>query len=192
MATQPGRTNEMAAEAHPARLPYLHSRPSVGHIARMLKMETGQAMEMVDDLIREYAAAEIHGHADMPVGKVMQRDVATLDVSNSALDAATMMIQKGVGYVLVTYKGKPYGMVTEKDILCEMAVFGKALAGLSLEVISSRPLVRVSPRETVRDVVDLMEKNSIKSIPVVRNGTVLGMVVAGDIVRLLSSAKRQE
>ncbi len=123
----------------------------------------------------------------MSIKHVMKKDVASLDCSKTALDAVDLMIKKGVGCVVVTAQGKPFGMVTERDILCQMTTFDKLLADHSLEVIASRPLIYVSPVETVGNVADLMMKNSIRRIPVVEDGKLVGMVVVKDLAMLLSS-----
>src|SRR5574337_790208 len=159
MTTQLDSSNEMLAKIRFIDSLYLYSDLSVEHIAKTLKMDVAQVQKIVDNLIRKDTLEVIYEQADTPVEQIMRRDVAILDVSKSALDAATMMIKKGVGCVVVTAGDKPYGMVTERDILCEMTVFDKKLADLSLEVIASRPLVQVSPLETVRDVADLMVEN---------------------------------
>ncbi len=128
--------------------------------------------------------------ANMPIEHIMKRDVACLDCSKTALDAVDLMIEKGTGYVVVTSQGRPFGMVTERDILCEMVAFDTRLAQLSLEVIASRPLICVSPLETVNNVADLMMKNSIRRVPIVKDDKIIGMVVVKDLAMLLSSIKR--
>lgn len=127
--------------------------------------------------------------ASVPVGKIMKKDVATLDCSKTALDAAALMIEKGTGCIVVTLQGRPFGMVTEKDILCEIVFSGRVPGEISVGVIASRPLINVSPEEPVGSVADLMTRNSIRRVPVVEGGKIVGMVGAKDLARLMSSAR---
>ncbi len=190
MTTLLEKSNDLHAKVKLIDSMYLYSDLSVERIAKKVRMDIVDVQKIIDNLIRKDALEVIYEEGNIPVGQIMRKDVASLDVSNSALDAATLMIQKGVGCIVVTAKGKPFGMVTERDILCELTVFDKRLAELSLGVIASRPLVYASPLDTVENVADIMMKNSIRRIPVVQDGKLVGMVVARDLAMLLSSTKR--
>ncbi|MGI0045601.1 MAG: CBS domain-containing protein [Nitrosotalea sp.] len=168
----------------------LYSDLSVETIAQTADMDVKYVQKIIDNLIRKDAVEALYEQSNMSIEHVMKKDVASLDCSKTALDAATLMIEKGVGCVVVTVQGRPFGMITERDILCQMIVFDKRLADISLEVIASRPLIRVSPIETVGKVADLMMKNSIRRVPVVEDDNLVGMVVVKDLAMLLSSTKR--
>ncbi|MGI0086425.1 MAG: CBS domain-containing protein [Nitrosotalea sp.] len=169
---------------------YLYSDLSVETIAKTVDMDVKEVQKIIDNLIRKDAVEALYEQSNVSIEHVMKKDVASLDCSKTALDAATLMIEKGVGCVVVTAQGKPFGMVTERDILCEMTFSDKMPADLSLEVIASRPLIHVSPVETVGNVADLMMKNNIRRVPVVEDGKLVGMVVVKDLAMLLSSTKR--
>lgn len=190
MTAMIGNSNELHAKAKFIDSLYLYSDPSVERIAKTVGIDVVDVKKIIDNLVRKDAPEVIYGEGSIPVGQIMRKDVTSLDVSNSALDAATLMIQKGVGCIVVTAKGRPFGMVTERDILCEAVVYDKRLAELSLVVIASRPLVYASPLDTVEQVANIMMKNSIRRIPVVQDGKLVGMVVARDLAMLLSSTKR--
>ena len=169
---------------------YLYSDLSVEHIAKTVKMNVKEVQRIIDNLIKKDALEALYEQANMPVERIMKKGVASLDCSKTALDAANLMIEKGAGCVVITSQERPFGMVTERDILCEMTVFDKRLAELSLEIIASRPLICVPPVETVGNVADLMMKNSIRRIPVVIDDRLVGIVVVKDLAMLLSSTKR--
>ncbi|MGI0101802.1 MAG: CBS domain-containing protein [Nitrosotalea sp.] len=169
---------------------YLYSDLSVETMAQTIDMDVKYVQKIIDNLIRKDAVDALYEQSNMSIEHVMKRYVASLDCSKTALDAATLMIEKGVGCVVVTAQGRPFGMITERDILCQMIVFDKRLADLSLEVIASRPLIYVSLVETVGNVADLMMKNNIRRVLVVEDGKLVGMVVVKDLAMLLSSTKR--
>ncbi|NHI04540.1 hypothetical protein DYY67_2208 [Candidatus Nitrosotalea sp. TS] len=169
---------------------YLYSDLSVERIAKAVKMNVKEVQQIIDNLIKKDALEIMHEQANMPVERIMKKDVASLDCSKTALDAANLMIEKGAGCVVITSQGRPFGMITERDILCEMTVFDKRLAQLSLEIIASRPLICVPPVETVSNVADLMMKNSIRRVPVVEDSKLVGIVVVKDLAMLLSSTRR--
>jgi CBS domain-containing protein len=168
---------------------YLYSDLLVETIAQTVDMDVREVQKIIDNLIRKDALEALSEQSNMSIEHVMKKDVASLDCSKTALDAVDLMIKKGVGCVVVTSQGKPFGMVTERDILCEMTTFDKLLADLSLEVIASRPLIYASPVETVANVADLMMKNNIRRIPVVEDGKIVGIVVVKDLAMILYSKR---
>ncbi|MDE1862220.1 MAG: CBS domain-containing protein [Thaumarchaeota archaeon] len=169
---------------------YLYSDLSPEQIATRVGMESGEVMRIIDGLVRKDAIKAIIEKEDAPVREIMRGCVAILDASKTALDAANLMIEKGTGCVVVTSQGKPFGMVTEKDLLCESAVFDRKLGRLKLGVIASRPLVHTSPLETIGTVADMMLKHGIRRVPVMDEGLLVGLVDARDIAMMLSSASR--
>ncbi|SRR5579875_15276 len=169
---------------------YLYSDLPVERIAQTVKMDIMEVRRIIDGVIRKNAIDAIYEQTAIPVTQIMEGDVAILDHAKTALDATNLMIQKGVGYVVVTEHGEPFGIVTERDILCETSVFDKRLGELSLRVIASRPIIYTSPQDTVTDVADLMMKHDIRRIPVVEDAKIIGIVVARDLALLMSSAKR--
>ena len=168
---------------------YLYSDFPVELIAKTVKMNVKEVQQIIDNLTRKDALEALYEQANIPAEQIMKKDVAILDYSKTALDAVDLMIKKGTGCIVITSQGRPFGMVTERDILCETTVFNKLLAQLSLKVIASRPLLYVSPTETVGNIADLMMNNNIRRVPVVNDDNLVGIVVAKDIAMLLSSKR---
>lgn len=169
---------------------YLYSDLSVEHMAKAVGMNVNEVQQIIDNLIKQDALEALYKQANMSVKQIMKKNITSLDYSKTALDAATLMIEKGTGYVVITAQDKPFGMVTERDILCEMTFCDMPPAQISLKVIASRPLIYASPVETVENVADLMMKNSIRRIPIIEDNKLVGIVVARDLAMLLSSTKR--
>ncbi len=192
MTVQQENSNEGYRRIDPIDSLFSRSDLSVEHTAKRVKVDDNDIRKIIDDLVKKDAREDTYEQSNIQVGQIMKRGVVTLDCSKTALDAASMMIEKGVGCVVVTMQGKPFGMVTERDILCEMIFSGRMLADVSLEVIASRPLVYVSPVETIENVVDLMMRNSIRRVLVVENDNLVGLVAVKDLAMLLSSTKRPD
>ena len=47
----------------------------------------------------------------------------------------------------------------------------------------SSPLITVSPEKTIRDIAEIMKKKKINKLPVKKNGKIIGMITAIDIVK---------
>ena len=169
---------------------YLYSDLSVEHMAKTVGMNVKEVQQIIDNLIKKDALKALYEQANMPIKQIMKKNITNLDYSKTAFDAASLMIEKGTGYVVITAQDKPFGMVTERDILCEMTFCNMPPAEISLKVIASRPLIYASPEETVENVADLMMKNSIRRIPIIEDNKLAGIVVARDLAMLVSSTKR--
>ena len=52
----------------------------------------------------------------------MRKDAATIDFETSAAEASKMMMDKGVGYLIVLERrrGTPTGIVTERDLVLKV------------------------------------------------------------------------
>lgn len=122
-----------------------------------------------------------HLHKTTLIQDVMQKDVACLDKHKTVLDAATLMVDKGVGSIVVLDDNKPAGMVTKRDILCEIAGLEKLFEKLLVGVIASRPLVSTTPDETISNAANSMLKNNIRRLVVLKNGKMDGIVTLKDI-----------
>ena len=169
---------------------YLYSDLSVETIAKTVNMHVNEVQKIIQSLIKKYALEPLYEQNNIPVKHIMKKDVASLDCAKSAFDAATLMIKKGVGGVVVTVQERPFGMITTQDILCQMIGSSKMLEDLFLETIASRPLIYVHPQKTVEDIVDLMIKNNIRRVPVVEDDILVGIVTAKDLAKLPSATKK--
>jgi len=47
----------------------------------------------------------------------MEKNIATVDVGASAVEVSKLMLEKGVGYLIVLEKDQSIGIVTEQDLV---------------------------------------------------------------------------
>ena len=57
----------------------------------------------------------------MDIGALVTRSVLTIKESDSLRDAATWMMERGVGSAVVVTDGKPTGIITDRDALKAIA-----------------------------------------------------------------------
>jgi len=121
------------------------------------------------------------------VADVMIREVKMVDVQDSVLDAAGIMNQYEIGCVIVTDKGKPAGILTERDILSRVVFEGKYPAETEIEEVMSSPLVSVSTRVGVTRAIRIMLKKGIKKLVVMSSGRLKGILSLTDLIPLLET-----
>ncbi|MBT7934459.1 MAG: CBS domain-containing protein [Thiotrichales bacterium] len=113
---------------------------------------------------------------------IMNENIVITKKTNWVQEVAEKMNTLNVSYVIIIDKTKPIGIVTEKDFATKIISKGRPLFTEIHEIMSS-PLITVSPEKTIRDIAEIMKKKKINKLPVKKNGKIIGMITAIDIVK---------
>lgn len=99
------------------------------------------------------------------------------------LEAVRFMCDNKIGSLLVQDKsGKTIGIITERDVFREI---NRNLEGFGEVVVSdimTTDLICGLPEDEVDYVMQVMTKNKIRHLPVVKDKKVVGLISIGDIV----------
>lgn len=106
-------------------------------------------------------------------------------------DAIELMAEKHVGALVVVKDGGLVGVVSERDYARKVILQGKSSKQTPVSAIMSSPAIFLAPEQTVEDAMRIMTDNRIRHLPVVENGTILGVLSIGDLVRWMISAQQQ-
>jgi CBS domain-containing protein len=110
-----------------------------------------------------------------------------IESSPSALDATKLMIKNKVGAVVVTKGGRPFGIVTERDILKKVATSNKPARDIHVKGIMSSPLITIKAIDSIETSAAVMSKNKIKRLVVLeQDGSLAGVLSITDIARKLA------
>lgn len=142
--------------------------------------------ETSDESMRKTTLESLLGQ-NVTMGSIVKRNVVSLDHTQTAYDAALLMIKKGVGCIIVTAYDKPFGMITERDIVCTVAGLNIPLRALLLSYLASRPLICAKSCQTIEEASAIMKKYRIRRLPVVDGDMIVGLVTARDLAMCLSS-----
>jgi len=116
------------------------------------------------------------------VSNIMENQVISIDSSMSAKDAAKMMSDSGVGCLVVTQENIPVGILTERDFVTRV-VFLSGSSSVPVRDVMSSPLIAISPKETIRNLADIMKEKKIHKVPVIDGKKLVGIVTATDLIR---------
>jgi CBS domain-containing protein len=119
-------------------------------------------------------------------------EVLEVDADASVFEAVQLMVEKNVGSLLVTEKGDITGIVTERDYLRRVALEGRTDRETPVREIMSSPLIVASPETTIDECMALMTDRRIRHVPVVDEGSVVGVVSIGDLVKFKSKLQTFE
>ena len=146
----------------------------------------------------------------MQAKDIMTRNVTTVTPSANVREAAKLMASKRLsGLPVVTSEGRPVGMLTASDLLHRVETgtekrsswftsffsnpddmarqYAKA-HGLKAHEVMSRHVISVRDDSDISEVADVLDRNRLKRVPVVRDGTLVGVISRTDLVRVLSEA----
>jgi CBS domain-containing protein len=101
----------------------------------------------------------------------------TIDGGLSLADAAAVMCAEGISTMIVTRDGAPVGALSRGDVLVNlMKDPGKAATDLPVSEAMSPKLVAISPEDRVDGALERMMAGGIRSIPVIEDERILGVL----------------
>ena len=123
-------------------------------------------------------------HDNTTVAGIMQKVALEADVRDTVLEAAVNMTKKSVSSVVVTKNSRVIGIVTERDMTRRVVAKGIDPSKVKISKIMSKKLVLVKPDVTLDEAVETMKKKDIRHLPVVLEGTMLGILTAQDLMKI--------
>jgi predicted transcriptional regulator len=138
------------------------------------------------DLLKKY-------RPDGGINGALEKAV-TIEADERVVHLRRRMLDDNITRFIVSENEKYTGIVTETDVAIAMREFREAVEGnhqdhrirnLLVRDIMSAPLVSVEKTASVADVVNLMLKKNISSVPVMDNGKLAGIVTRESLVNAL-------
>ena len=111
----------------------------------------------------------------------MQKNISTISIEESAVDASKTMLKDKVGYIITLDKGRPVGIVTERDLVLKIMAVDKNPKAVKVSECMSYPLISIDPDESIEEAVEIMKKHGFRRLPVVKNGIIYGVFTARDL-----------
>jgi len=121
----------------------------------------------------------------------VKTDPLMIDANESVLKAAQMMRERRAGNVLVSIKGEPKGILTERDILYRIAADDLLSSSIPVRKIMTAPMISIEADRPLSEGVQLMAKHRIRTVFVTDHGRPLGLLnmraIVGDQFRVAKS-----
>jgi CBS domain-containing protein len=119
--------------------------------------------------------------------------VVSVRPTDSIADVTRVLAANKIGAVLVLDNAQQIlGIVSERDIIREMAEHGAAALRLSAAQVMTQHLQTASPRTTVDQAMSLMTEGRFRHLPVIDCGKLVGIVSIGDVVNARLSDQAYE
>ena len=120
----------------------------------------------------------------MDIKDVMVKEIITVNPTTKIRDAVELMNKNQIGCLVVTRKGKPVGIMTERDVLKKIVCRCKNPEQTRVSEIMSKPLIVGSIDMDWLEAVKLMLDRNIKKLPILDDERLVGLVTLTDIARM--------
>ena len=119
----------------------------------------------------------------MEAREIMTRDVVTISGSATVAEAVKLMKDNRLRALIVERRSDadPYGIVTETDIVYQVAAFGHDPKQMRVYEIMTKPCITVNPDLGVEYVARLFASTRLRRAPVVK-GELMGIISISDIL----------
>jgi len=119
----------------------------------------------------------------MKVRALMTTEPVTVEPGATLGEVGTLMKQEDCGSIPVVEGGRLVGIVTDRDIVIRGVAAGTDPKTQRVSTVMSADPVTVGPDDDVSEAEQIMADRQIRRLPVVENGSLVGIIVTAQIAR---------
>jgi len=110
--------------------------------------------------------------------------VVTVMPQQTVAAVVQLLTANRIGAVpVVDEQARVIGIISERDIIRGIAEYADASLALPVEQLMTREVKTCLPENRLVDLMQIMTVQRIRHLPVVKNGTLCGIVSIGDVVK---------
>ncbi|MGQ0771878.1 MAG: CBS domain-containing protein [Nitrososphaerota archaeon] len=121
------------------------------------------------------------------VRDIMNKQVITISKEKTCLEAATLLQEKDISFLVVAEGQNPVGIVTEADFVRKLVAGNKVASELKVSDIMSPKFRWVEPTTIIEDAVQKMLNNNIRRLIVLEDQKLVGVITQTDLAAYLRS-----
>jgi CBS domain-containing protein len=111
-------------------------------------------------------------------------EVVTIEPNVSVAAAVKRLAERKIGaLVVIGAEHRVIGILSERDIVQELAARGAAALDQPLSEVMTRKVVTCSQSDTISSVMERMTEGKFRHLPVIEHSRLIGIVSIGDIVK---------
>ena len=119
------------------------------------------------------------------VKDIMEKNVITIEHDKTALNAACLISEKDVSFLVIMKDDLPIGVLSESDFVRRLAANDKKSSEMQILDIMSRKFHWVDPSTTIEDAIQKMLNNNIRRLIVLEDEKLVGVITQTDLAGFL-------
>ena len=116
---------------------------------------------------------------------IMEKNVVTIEYNKSAIDAAEIISEKNISFLVIMKEGLPIGVLSESDFVRKLNTTNKKSSDVQIEEIMSYKFRWVEPTTQIEDAVQKMLNNNIRRLLVLEENKLVGVITQTDLIEFL-------
>ena len=136
--------------------------------------------------LAELFASKAASLDDIAVGQIMSRQVHALSEDANISEALNLMMDHHVNAIVITSNGAVKGILTEGDFLHKV-YFTDHSQDLKIKEVMSTKILTTPIDTSITHALGFMLEHNLRKLPVVRDGKLIGLVTATDIIRTITA-----
>jgi CBS domain-containing protein len=126
------------------------------------------------------------GSGDLRARDAMVTEPLALEGTASAQEAGAALARPDVRAVLVLDDGRLVGVITRKTLVREVVATGRDPQTTTLREIAEEPVATIESDMLLTEAFGMLEERDLERVPVVENGTLVGVLARGIVQRRLA------
>jgi len=117
------------------------------------------------------------------VRDVMTKNVKSVGTNQPLIEAIQLMYKFNIGSIIVIQRAKPVGIITDRDIIRNIAMSQLDPVNLKAKDLMSTPLITIEENATIEEAAQIMARRKIKRLPVLKGKKLAGIITVTDIAK---------
>jgi len=116
---------------------------------------------------------------------IMEKNVITIEGNQTTQEAAEIIAEKDISFLVVMRDGMPEGVLSESDFVRKVAANNKKSSEVLVSEIMSYKFRSVGPTTTIEDAVQKMLNNNIRRLLILEDEKLVGVITQTDLASYL-------
>ena len=119
------------------------------------------------------------------VRDIMEKNVITIDINETANNAANQMKENDISFLVIIENGKPIGVVSERDFVQKLCINNQNSSDVKISDIMSYKFRWVNTTTKIEDAIQKMLNNNIRRLLVLDDEKLVGVITQTDLASYL-------
>ena len=124
-------------------------------------------------------------HNMAQIRDIMEKNVVTIEHDKTALDAARLISEKDVSFLVILDGDTPVGVLSESDFVKRLAADDKKASDVIISEIMSSNFRWVEPNTELEDAIQKMLNNNIRRLLILDDSKLVGVITQTDLTGFL-------